>query len=197
MQPTIGRMSIGKSLRFEIFARDGFTCQYCGTRPPDVVLELDHIHPVSKGGDDEPINLITSCYDCNRGKRAKILSEIAPRPDAGLASLKAYQEIAEAEQYLRTKQVKDDVFARVKEALIDVWVSSLTDQYEPTNKQWVVWLARFSPEEIETSIRLAAPRYNSGKFGQHQGAAIGQLIPYVSGILYSRRRQMPGSSEVQ
>jgi 5-methylcytosine-specific restriction endonuclease McrA len=59
-------MAVSKSIRFEIFARDTFTCQYCGRRPPDVVLELDHIHPVSKGGSDEVINLITSCYDCNR-----------------------------------------------------------------------------------------------------------------------------------
>ena len=34
-------MAIGKTLRFEVFARDQFTCQYCGQRPPDVVLEYD------------------------------------------------------------------------------------------------------------------------------------------------------------
>ena len=87
-------MSISKSVRFEIFARDGFTCQYCGRRPPEVVLEVDHIHPQSKGGTDDVINLTTSCYDCNRGKRAKVLGAIAPRPDADMAFLKVQQENA-------------------------------------------------------------------------------------------------------
>lgn len=58
-----------KTKRFEVFKRDKFTCQYCGRRPPDVVLECDHIHPEAKGGDDEYSNLITACFDCNRGKR--------------------------------------------------------------------------------------------------------------------------------
>ena len=52
-------MSVSKSVRFEIFARDAFTCQYCGRRPPEVVLELDHIHPRAKGGSDDLTNLIT------------------------------------------------------------------------------------------------------------------------------------------
>jgi 5-methylcytosine-specific restriction endonuclease McrA len=35
---------------------------------PDVVLEVDHVVPRSRGGTDDPDNLITSCQDCNRGK---------------------------------------------------------------------------------------------------------------------------------
>ena len=44
------RKPISKKLRFEIFKRDKFTCQYCGKMAPDVVLEVDHIKPVCKGG---------------------------------------------------------------------------------------------------------------------------------------------------
>lgn len=59
---------ISKRVRFEIFKRDLFTCQYCGAVPPKVVLECDHIKPRSKGGSNDSDNLITSCFDCNRGK---------------------------------------------------------------------------------------------------------------------------------
>ena len=69
------RKGISKSTRFEVFKRDSFTCQYCGKRAPDVVLEVDHINPVSKGGDNDISNLITACFDCNRGKRDKKLTE--------------------------------------------------------------------------------------------------------------------------
>lgn len=68
------RKPITKKLRFEVFKRDGFTCQYCGRMAPDVILEVDHINPVANGGDNDIINLITSCRDCNRGKGKRTLS---------------------------------------------------------------------------------------------------------------------------
>jgi CRISPR/Cas system Type II protein with McrA/HNH and RuvC-like nuclease domain len=61
-------MSVGKKLRFEVFKRDGFQCMYCGNKTPNVLLEIDHIEPKSKGGTDDINNLITACFDCNRGK---------------------------------------------------------------------------------------------------------------------------------
>ena len=69
------RQPIAKSTRFEVFKRDSFTCQYCGRSAPDVLLEVDHINPVSSGGDNNVMNLITSCWDCNRGKGAKTLND--------------------------------------------------------------------------------------------------------------------------
>lgn len=68
------RKSISKKIRFEVFKRDGFTCQYCGRMAPDVILEVDHINPVANGGDNDIMNLITSCKDCNRGKGKRKLS---------------------------------------------------------------------------------------------------------------------------
>ncbi len=69
------RKTLSKKIRFEVFKRDKFTCQYCGRMSPDVILEIDHIKPVAEGGDNSIINLITSCRDCNRGKGKTLLSE--------------------------------------------------------------------------------------------------------------------------
>lgn len=69
-------MAITKKIRFEVFKRDGFKCAYCGKEPPLVVLEVDHIDPKSKGGKDEINNLLTACFDCNRGKRDVPLTKI-------------------------------------------------------------------------------------------------------------------------
>lgn len=69
------RKAISKKIRFEIFKRDNFTCQYCGRMAPDVVLEVDHINPVANGGDNDIMNLVTACFDCNRGKGKKKLSQ--------------------------------------------------------------------------------------------------------------------------
>ena len=80
----IKRKRISKGRRFEIFKRDGFTCQYCGQQPPGVVLHIDHILPVVEGGTNEELNLITSCAACNLGKGRKLLDK-PQRPDADLA----------------------------------------------------------------------------------------------------------------
>jgi len=66
-------MSIGNKQRFEILRRDGFRCQYCGRNGKDVVLEVDHIDPKANGGVDDDDNLITACFECNRGKRATVI----------------------------------------------------------------------------------------------------------------------------
>jgi hypothetical protein len=70
------RKSISKKIRFNVFKRDLFTCQYCGDKPPKVILELDHITPVCEGGDNDQDNLITACFDCNRGKSGELLTVI-------------------------------------------------------------------------------------------------------------------------
>lgn len=71
-------MALSKKLRFEVFKRDGFICQYCGGHPPAIILEVDHVHPKSKGGTDEIHNLVTSCFNCNRGKGKHSLNSIPP-----------------------------------------------------------------------------------------------------------------------
>lgn len=67
------RSAIGNKLRFSIYERDNFCCQYCGKNPQDhdIVLNLDHAISVKDGGDESPDNLITSCFECNSGKSAK------------------------------------------------------------------------------------------------------------------------------
>lgn len=69
------RKSISKKVRFEVFKRDSFTCQYCGRMAPDVILEVDHILPVAEGGTNDIMNLVTSCHDCNSGKGKRKLSD--------------------------------------------------------------------------------------------------------------------------
>lgn len=56
-------------LRFTVLKRDGYRCQICGRTTQDgIKLEIDHKVARSKGGSDDPSNLWTLCFDCNRGK---------------------------------------------------------------------------------------------------------------------------------
>jgi 5-methylcytosine-specific restriction endonuclease McrA len=54
--------------RYNIYARDKCTCQYCGRRLPRHELNLDHIIPRSLGGTSTWENVVCSCHDCNRRK---------------------------------------------------------------------------------------------------------------------------------
>ena len=87
----MARKAISKKLRFDIFKRDGFKCQYCGCFPPNVVLEVDHIVPVFIGGENNIENLTTSCFDCNRGKGAKELNVLPEKTADKVAKMKEMQ----------------------------------------------------------------------------------------------------------
>lgn len=107
------RKAISTRTRFEVFKRDRFTCQYCGRTPPLVVLEIDHIHPVSKGGDCDEGNLVTACFECNRGKADGLLSEsprqlsdqIAERREKA-AQLSAYNEFLLEQRAVSDEQIE-------------------------------------------------------------------------------------------
>lgn len=70
------RLLMTKKLRDSIKTRDNYTCCLCGNsiyKEPNLLLEIDHIKPVSKGGMTEESNLQTLCWKCNRSKGDKII----------------------------------------------------------------------------------------------------------------------------
>lgn len=69
------RALMTSKLRQKIKERDGFACKQCGasvSQEPHLLLEIDHIIPVSKGGLTTEDNLQTLCWRCNRSKGAKM-----------------------------------------------------------------------------------------------------------------------------
>ena len=54
--------------RTNVFARDDYTCQYCGERPARSQLNLDHVIPRAQGGRTSWENVVASCVPCNRRK---------------------------------------------------------------------------------------------------------------------------------
>ena len=62
------RLLMTKKLRDSIKTRDNYTCCLCGNsiyQEPNLLLEIDHIKPVSKGGMTEESNLQTLCWRCH------------------------------------------------------------------------------------------------------------------------------------
>lgn len=70
------RALMTSSLRQKILQRDGYICQKCGNstdKEPNLLLEIDHVIPISKGGLTTEENLQVLCWKCNRSKGQKIL----------------------------------------------------------------------------------------------------------------------------
>ena len=61
------------SVRFAVLQRDNHQCVSCGKSPPAVTIEVDHIIPFSKGGNNGINNLQTLCFECNRGKGTRTM----------------------------------------------------------------------------------------------------------------------------
>ena len=63
-------------LRTYIKQRDKYTCCQCGNstnKEPNLLLEVDHIIPIAKGGLTVEDNLQTLCWKCNRSKGSKLI----------------------------------------------------------------------------------------------------------------------------
>ncbi len=60
----------------ELFARDRWTCAYCGKVFSELKLTRDHIVPVSRGGQDVWMNVVTACEHDNHKKDDKMLHEV-------------------------------------------------------------------------------------------------------------------------
>lgn len=100
-----------------------------GKRPPEVVLQVDHLVPVSGGGSDESSNLITSCFECNSGKSDRLLDDrividVQVR-NLELENEKLEQLRALNEQNIELRQHSDRIFTLIS----DIWIGYENPEY--------------------------------------------------------------------
>jgi hypothetical protein len=152
------RKALSKKTRFEIFKRDGFTCRYCGKQPPDIVLVIDHIDPVANGGDNDAMNLVTSCETCNQGKGARLISTISPRPDADVEWLEMQQEISELRRYQMSKKERDRMEKEIIEGFQKFWWDNVDERSAPSDAVFFSWLTWATPDQIDEAIKITASK---------------------------------------
>ena len=178
------RKAIPKSLRFEVFKRDKFTCQYCGRSAPDVILEVDHMKSVSKGGDNDILNLVTSCRDCNRGKSNKELDD----KSAVMVQKKQLEELQERREQL-------ELMLQWRQSLehqMDAEIEAINNFIE-TYTEWGLGeggkihmrklLKQYGFKEVYTAWEIAIDRYYNGTAWSWDNA-----FKKVGGICYNRKK---------
>lgn len=180
------RKAISKKLRFEVFKRDNFTCQYCGRKAPDVVLEVDHLNPVSKGGKNELINLTTSCFECNRGKSDRTLD------DNSIVNIQRNQ-LEEANE--KIEQMK--LMVKWKEELDsgkDLLVESISNLL---NKKCSCSLNAFGKKGISKAIRDFGydAVYDATNIAIEQYSEVEEAVKKIPGICYNTKMKKENPQE--
>ncbi len=173
--------SLSKRTRFAVFKRDLFKCQYCGATPPDVVLEVDHIEPRSEGGSDDEGNLVTACFDCNRGK-ANIRLSVVPESLADRAA-----RIAEAEEQLAEYRAIMRAIEDRKEE--DIWevIEALYGVTETTNGRYAS-VKRFL-ERLPFHVVIEAARTASANMSFY---GLERKFRYFCGICWNHLKDEGG-----
>lgn len=175
------RKAISKKMRFEVFKRDGFVCQYCGAHPPAVILHVDHIHPVALGGGNEIDNLVTACEPCNLGKSSRSLADIPQSLKSKAA------EIQEREEQIRGYQaVMDEKRQRLEsdaEKVREIYEQfdegyTLTDSAMVSVRNFVEKLGR---HEVMNAMEKAYSRPSKGE---------GSQFKYFCGICWNKIREL-------
>jgi len=77
----------GYEVREYLLEKWGRSCAYCDAQ--NVPLELDHIHPTSRGGSDRVSNLTLACHDCNQRKSNRPVEEFLAKDPKRLARIEA------------------------------------------------------------------------------------------------------------
>lgn len=188
-------MGLSKKLRFEVFKRDKFTCQYCGKSAPDVLLHVDHITPVSKGGKDDLLNLVTSCADCNLGKGARLLTD-----DTAVKKRKAQlDELQERREQLEMLLAWHRSLAELDQQVIDelakFWDDLVPDYSlnEHGIQSLEKYLKRFEVNEILEAMRISVQQYleydDSDDPTKPTQESVEKAWAYVPRICSARRRE--------
>lgn len=185
------RKATSKRLRFEVFNRDHFTCQYCGAQPPSVVLVCDHIIPASKGGLTSAENLVTACEGCNAGKSDKHLGEAIARPDADLMYLNIQQEIAELQRYDRAKEERSLALEKAATRIIkSSWFGLYDGDWHPSIRFVSQVIDKYDPYVAEKAIEATAIAFNQGKLKKHEA-----WFPYTWAVARNANDSMYDKSE--
>lgn len=182
------RTGLSKKLRFEVFKRDGFRCQYCGASAPDVLLVVDHIHPVAAGGKNNILNLITACEPCNAGKGKRELGDnaVLEKQRDQLQQLSDRRE--QLEMMIAWKEGLTDLRALAVDRLADYW-TKLVPKFglNEMGRQELRKLAgRFDVSEIMEAMQIAADRYVELQDGKPTWASAEIAWKKVAGVCRMR-----------
>ena len=160
---------------------------------PDVILEIDHIKPVAEGGDNNILNLITACRDCNRGKgkeRIGVNAELKKQQDQ-------LKDFAEKKEQLAMMAIWREQLLELEEQQIDVieaYVQQVTQwsfsDYGRTKIRKLI--KQFGFHAVNVATEISFDRYFDGS-----EESWNEAFRKIGGVCYNRKKDGIDDGNIQ
>jgi hypothetical protein len=186
------RKPISKKMRFEVFKRDSFKCQYCGKSAPDVILHADHINPVYEGGRNTLTNLITSCEACNLGKGKRKLSDTTAveKQKAQLDELN--ERRIQLEMMMKWREGLSGIENTKFKYAVEKW-KSLAHPFDPTESGEKIirqLVKKYPLEMVLDAIEISTEQYiETNKDGKFTEVSVNKAFDYIGKICANKKRE--------
>lgn len=169
-------MAVSKRLRFEILRRDNHACYYCGRKPPEIELTIDHVLPQALGGTDEASNLVAACRECNGGK-----TSIAPgSPLVEQVNEDAIRWSAALQAAIVKAEADHEAVIAYRERFLEAW----NDYKRPADldENWRVSLDNFRLRGLPIEMLIDAAHRAMAK----SNIGLGNKFRYMCGIAWAK-----------
>jgi hypothetical protein len=173
-------LAVSKRLRFEILRRDNHTCYYCGRKPPEIEITIDHVLPRALGGEDIATNLVAACADCNGGKTSIAPgSPLVAQVDADAARWSAAMQAA-----INKANADHEAVAAYRNEFHNAWQSY--SRPAPMDENWRQSVENFRARGLPIGLLTDAV---------HRAMAMSQVQPgmkfkYMCKVAWNRVREL-------
>lgn len=174
-------MAVSKRTRFEILKRHGFRCFYCGASPLQnaltVKLHADHVEPRSKGGEDDPANLVAACGDCNLGKSNIPLDE--RRFKSSFSSEEEREQADQIREYLAAQRAISEAKRDAAAIILEHWESEMGEPHWQLPRFIPGAVTEFGVERVIDAVDIVSRKGISNQMSQ---------VKYFCGVLRNWRQ---------
>jgi len=178
----MARKPVSASMRWQVFARDGFRCRYCGAQAGEdgVSLHADHVVSVADGGHNGMDNLVTACQRCNGGKSARSLEQAPGSAQSVSNSLDRAVSLKEQADAVR---LESEAIETMRREAVNLWC----DAYDLD----VISVTKAEVTRLVTLIRQYGAEKVADWLAQASGRGVQQTqaVRYVNGIVRNLRER--------
>lgn len=161
--------------KLRVMKRDKFMCAYCGVSGNDAELEIDHIHPASKGGSNHVSNLATACRACNQKKSdgALEISRSELSSSRGLVGLYVHTYVDDDQpRSYNTLEHQGQIVGESGDLILVQlfsWLDGVATIVKPFKRDWLLTQRLFAHEEVwaataDAESKQWAKDYEAGKW---------------------------------
>jgi hypothetical protein len=147
-----------KRIKYEIFEKDAFKCQFCGTGTPNVTLQLVRIQDAQQN--DEWLDLAflsTSCKICEKKKSG--VEEKSPNNYMSIDELE--ERLQQLKMLINWRKGMLNIRKQQLANLISYWENKIPD-FETNNDQkkyLAAYISKYSSDEIRSAMDMAVDKF--------------------------------------